>query len=141
MIPFKILSALVDEVIKKYLIIIEDLFFEGHLVLLLGLHLAIHLLGLLIHLLDLIVLELGGLLDEAEQGLVVDLGSTVHLVDLSDWVPVGVGHVVLQVLLWLFLEDDNLVLLEVLNGGIKDEVLTPLEPFIKALSHHLARQR
>ena len=136
MIPFEIFSALVDEVIKKYLIIIEDLFFEGHLVLLLGLHLAIHLLGLMIHLLDLIVLELGGLLDQA---LVIDLGPAVHLVDLSDWVPVGVGHVVLHILLWLFLEDDNLVLLEVLNGGIKDEVLTPLEPFIKALSHHLAR--
>ena len=139
MIPFEILSALVDEVIKKYLIIVEDLFFEGHLVLLLGLHLAIHLLGLLIHLLDLIVLELGGLLDEAEQGLVIDLASAVHLVDLSDWVPVGVGHVVLQVLLWLFLEHDNLVLLEVLNGSIKDEVLTPLEPFVETLSHHLAR--
>lgn len=141
MIPFEILSALVDEVIKKYLIIIEDLFFEGHLVLLLGLHLAIHLLGLLIHLLDLIVLELGGLLDQAEQGLVIDLGAAVHLVNLSDWVPIGVRHVVLQVLLWLFLENDNLVLLEVLNGSIKDEVLTPLEPFVKALSHHLARQR
>lgn len=141
MIPFEILSALVDEVIKKYLIIIEDLFFEGHLVLLLGLHLAIHLLGLMIHLLDLIVLELGGLLDEAEQGLVIDLSAAVHLVDLSDWVPVRVGHVVLHILLWLFLEDDNLVLLEVLNGSIKDEVLTPLEPFVKALSHHLARQR
>lgn len=139
MIPFEIISALVDEVIKKYLIIVEDLFFEGHLVLLLGLHLAIHLLGLLIHLLDLIVLELGGLLDEAEQGLVIDLASAVHLVDLSDWVPVGVGHVVLQVLLWLFLEHDNLVLLEVLNGSIKDEVLTPLEPFVETLSHHLAR--
>lgn len=141
MIPFEILSALVDEVIKKYLIIIEDLFFEGHLVLLLGLHLAIHLLGLMIHLLDLIVLELGGLLDEAEQGLVIDLSAAVHLVDLSDWIPVGVGHVVLHILLWLFLEDDNLVLLEVLNGSIKDEVLTPLEPFVEALSHHLARQR
>ena len=141
MISFEILSALIDEVIKKYLIIIEDLFFKGHLVLLLGLHLAIHLLGLMIHLLDLIVLELGGLLDQAEQGLVIDLSATVHLVDLSDWVPVGVGHVVLHILLWLFLEDDNLVLLEVLNGSIKDEVFTPLEPFIKALSHHLARQR
>lgn len=56
MIPFEILSALVNQIIKKYLVINEDLFFEGHLILLLGLHLAIHLLGLMIYLLDLIVL-------------------------------------------------------------------------------------
>lgn len=59
-------------------------------------------------------------MDEAEEGLVIDLTTAVHLVDLADWVPVGVGHVALQILLWLFLENDNLVLLEILNGGIKD---------------------
>lgn len=135
---FEILSTLVDQVIEKYFIVIEGLLFKRHLVLLLSLHLVVYFLGFLVDFLDLIVLELGGLLDQTEEGLVVDLATTVHFVDLAYWIFIGVWEIVLEAFIRLFLKDDDLVLLQVLDGSIKEKELTPFQSFVKALSHHFA---
>lgn len=78
-------------------------------------------------------------MNQAEQALIIDLATTVHLVDLTNWISIGIWNIILKVLLRLFLKNENLILFEVLDGSIKDEIFTPFEAFIEALSHNFAR--
>lgn len=85
-ISLKGLSAFLNEVENENTALVDVLDVLPHLHLQLRPNVNVLLLGLLVYLLLLLILDLGGVLDHPQHDVFVDLSTTEHHVDISEWV-------------------------------------------------------